>query len=389
MQNTKFIVLDIGSSKLRLCSIESDDITINICDNFEIEYNGFVDGQFLQTDDELKTALNAIFSKVDKEEFSKVYVNVPTDFCGLMKKEITQSFFAPIEFNSALHREFLKRAEIASEEIDGGVVLKKILGDFLPHSSTYIEGEHKQEDLTAEVDFVYVCKEFVDKMNALFQELGYENVCYKCGILEQAMQMTKSNIRDMGVVLIDCGYLTTNVIAVKGDRIESMHSFALGGAHITADLSEVFNVPFQVAELLKRKVLLTVDPSEVDYYAVKDEKTQKEYELKASEVNRVVRARVEHIAKMVGKCITNDQNIYQFLVTGGGLCGMKGALDILSSALGVVCKAEKLEMGFLKEYCDSALVSLIKTSIMDEKILYQNLPFYTKWWQKIKAIFKR
>lgn len=389
MQNTKFIALDIGSGKLRLCAVEVNEGVINIRESFEIEYDGVVDGQFLEDSTELQDALRELFSDVNTEEYSKVYVNVPSDFCGLTKKTITKTFSTPIEFDNALRNEFLKNAQIDPDEIDGGVVLKKILGDFLPHSSTHIAGERGQEDLSAEVDFIYASKAFIEKMNELLQNCGMTDVSYKCGIVEQAMQMTKSSFRDMGVVLIDTGYLLTSVIAVKGDNVESLYSFDLGGAHITTDLSEAFNIPFKVAENLKQKVLLTVDPSEVDYYVVADEKTQKEYELKASDVNQVVRARIEHIAKMVSKCVTDEQGIYQFLVTGGGLCEMKGALDILSSALGVVCKAEKLEMGVLEEYSESALASLIKSAYMSEKIGYQNMPFYKKWWQKIKSVFKR
>ena len=389
MQNTKFIALDIGSGKLRLCAVEVNEGLINIRGNYEIDYDGVVDGQFLEDSTELQDSLRELFSDVDTEEYSKVYVNVPSDFCGLIKKTITKTFSTPIEFDNALRNEFLKGAQIDPSEIDGGIVLKKILGDFLPHSSTQIAGQHGQENLTADVDFIYASKAFIAKMDELLQICGLTDISYKCGIVEQAMQMTKSSFRDMGVVLIDTGYLLTSVVAVKGDKVESLYSFDLGGAHITTDLSEAFKISFKVAENLKQKVLLTVDPSEVDYYVVTDEKTQKEYELKASDVNQVVRARIEHIAKMVSKCVTEEQGIYQFLVTGGGLCEMKGALDILSSALGVVCKAEKLEMGVLEEYSESAIASLIKSAYMSEKIGYQNMPFYKKWWQKIKSVFKR
>lgn len=389
MQNTKFIALDIGSGKLRLCAVEVSEGVINIRGNYEIDYDGIVDGQFLEDSAELQDALRELFSDVDIEEYPKVYVNAPSNFCGMIKKTITKTFSTPIEFDNALRNEFLKSAEIEPDEIDGGVVLKKILGDFLPHSSTSIAGQRGQADLTADVDFIYASSAFIEKMDALLQNCGITDVSYKCGVVEQAMQMTKSSFRDMGVVLIDTGYLLTSVVTVKGDNVESLYSFDLGGAHITMDLSTAFKIPFKVAESLKQKVLLTVDPSEVDYYVVTDETAQKEYELKASDVNQVVRARIEHIARMISKCVTDEQGIYQFLVTGGGLCEMKGALDILSSALGVVCKAEKLDMGVLEEYSESAIASLIKSAYISEKFDYQNMPFYKKWWQKIKSVFKR
>lgn len=385
MQNTKFLALDVGSSVLRLCEVAVEEGRLDIKEYSEVDYGGFTDGQFLDAD--ISDAVKELLSDVNREEYTKIYVNVPSEFCGIIKKDITQSYPAPIELNEFLRRKFLKNATIEQSEING-VVIKKMLGDFEPHSSTHIDGENEQDDLTAEVTFIYASNDFVNNITAKLAECGFTDVEYKCGIVEQAHEMAKSHLREAGIVLIDVGYLTTSVLAFKGESVESLYSFSLGGAHITANLSEAFDLPFKVAEQLKRKVLLTVDPSEVDYYVVTDDDGN-EYELKASQVNAVVTAKIEHIAKMTAKCLSEGQYVYQFLVTGGGLCEMKGALNVFSSALGVVCKAEKLEMGGLDEYGQSAITSLIKTSYHSEKEDYLNLPFYQKWWIKLKGLFKK
>ena len=307
----------------------------------------------------------------------------------MKKKIVTQTLQVPIELDSSQRSKFLKNAKIEKSETDGGIVIKKLLGDFVPHSSTQIDGEKSEQDISAEVTFVYASAEFIKKFDTILNSLGIEDVVYKCGIIEQANQMTKPNLRDMGIVLIDTGYLTTSVIAVKGDKIESLYSFSLGGAHLTADLSQAFDLPFKVAEELKRKVLLSVDPSEIDYYTVTDEGKQKAYELKASQVNTIIKEEIEHIARMIAKCISEDNYAYHFIVTGGGLSEVKGALNVLSSALGVVCNSEKLEMANLNTYEQSCITSMIKSAYINEKAEYQNLPFYKKWWQKIKSVFKR
>lgn len=388
MQNTKFLALDIGSSVLRLCEVEVEDGRLDIEEYSEVDYSGFSDGQFFDDSDRLSEVITELFSDVDTEEYSKVYVNVPSEFCGVYKKDVTQTFSAPIELNELLRRKFLRHADLEDGEVEG-TVIKKILGDFEPHSSTHIDGQDEQDELTAEVTYVYVSDDFIDTITSKLAECGFSDIEFKCGIIEQAHQMLKPHVREAGAVLIDVGYLTTSVLAVKGEKVESLYSFSLGGAHIVANLSEAFELPFKVAEQLKRKVLLTVDPSEVDYYVVSDEETGKEYELMASQVNTVVKAKIEHIAKMVAKCLTEDEYVYQFAVTGGGLCEMKGALDVFSSALGVVCKAENLEMGGLDEFEQSAIASLIKSSYVSEKEDYQGLPFYKKWWQKIVSLFKK
>ena len=144
-------------------------------------------------------------------------------------------------------------------------------------------------------------------------------------------------------------------------------------------------MPFKIAQKLQKKVLLTVDPSEVDYYVVSSD--DNDYEFQASKVNKIVNAKIDHIALMISKCLTEEDYAYQFIVTGGALDDIKGAMDVLSSKLGVVVKEENIAFGDLEEPKYSAIVSLIKQAEQKIRGLNSTLPFWKKIINKIKSWF--
>lgn len=383
MQNNKFVVLDIGSGKLRLAELEFDEGNLELEGYSEVEYAGFTDGAFIE--DDLLDACKKLFNEVESEEISCVYVGVPSEFCGQVVEEKTCTFDSPVDVNGSTRLEFLKYAESDEQtsKITDGIVIDVNVLSLTPHE---VNGEDNGAiNVTGRVSYIYADRQFLDKVSKTLESLGYTNLEFSSSINAQSQQMTTPEMREIGTILIDVGYLSTSVAVIKGDGIESLRSFSLGGAHISAELSENLKLPFKVADKLKRKVLLTVDPSEVDYYVVAVD--GQEYEIEASKVNKVVKAKIEHIAVMVSKCISEEEYAYQFIVTGGALNDIKGALDVLSSKLGVVVKDEKLEYFDLDKPGQSAIISLIKQASQRIRSSQSELSLWKKIWEKIKSWF--
>ena len=385
MQNNKFLVLDIGSGKLRLAELELENGELELEEYQEVEYAGFTDGAFIE--DDFLESCQKLVQDIDSQQIQSVYVGVPSEFCGQVVKEITSTFDTPLDLEGSTRSEFLKYAESneMTSKINDGIVIDVNVIDLVKRNASSDDNFANSANITGKVSYIYADKEFLNKVSTTLEQLGYSDIEFTSSINAQAMQMTSSSMREVGVVLIDVGYLTTSVAVIKGDGIESLHSFSLGGAHISAELSENLNMPYKVADKLKRKVLLTVDPSEVDYYVVSSD--DKEYEFQASKVNKVVKAKIEHIAVMVSKCISDEDYAYQFIVTGGALNDIKGALDVLSSKLGVVVKDEKLDFDELDKPEYSAIVSLIKQAEQKIRNSRCELPFWKKMLNKIKSWF--
>lgn len=383
MQNNKFLVLDIGSGKMRLGELEFEEDKLDLESYVECDYAGFVDGSFIE--DDVEEACEKLVEDIDVEEISTVFVGVPSEFCGQCVKDLTSTFDAPLDLEGYTRSEFLRYAE--SDEmvakIEEGVVINVDVLDLSAHKSG--KDELGSANVSGRVSYIYADSQFLNMFSNIFEKLGFKNVEFTCAINAQIKHMLDEKSRKLGMVFVDVGYLTTSVAVVNGDGIESLRSFSLGGGHISADLSEGLNIPYKVADCLKKKVLLTVDPSEVDYYVVNVDGN--DFEFKASDVNKIVKAKIDHIATMVSKCIEQEQYAYGFVVTGGGLNDIKGALDIFSASLGVVAKNVPIEFADLSKPEYSALVSLIYEASSKVRARFSALPFWKKWWEKVKNIF--
>ena len=113
-----------------------------------------------------------------------------------------------------------------------------------------------------------------------------------------------------------------------------MSSFAMGGGHISSDLMQVLNLSFKNAELIKRKIILTIESNRNEYYEV----CFKGNLIKApiNMTNQIVKSRIEMIAKLIKDILTiddvfSDIDIY---LTGDGLANFKGAKNIIKDITG-------------------------------------------------------
>ena len=68
-------------------------------------------------------------------------------------------------------------------------------------------------------------------------------------------------------MLVDVGYLNTEVSVVEGDAITYHAMLPLGGGQITADLCEELRIPMRAAEQIKRRYVFDPDEFDQDAYA--------------------------------------------------------------------------------------------------------------------------
>jgi hypothetical protein len=110
--------------------------------------------------------------------------------------------------------------------------------------------------------------EFVKTIDKILKFINIEQVEYISSVLSEAIYLLEPEIRDTGAILIDCGYISSFITTVKGDGLTTLNAFSVGGGHVTADLCEVLQIGFNQAENLKRKVVLSLDATDSDYYEI-------------------------------------------------------------------------------------------------------------------------
>ena len=339
MANNYACVLDFGSSKVTVMIGERGvNGTFNIRGNGEAEYAGFYEGEFVEPEN-LQQAISSAITRAETNSgisIKKLYVGVPSEFSYCEQASASVNYGKRIRIKKANIYDFF---ELASKNLnfDNGVVINRSPINFiLDDNKRSINPENEYSTkLSGNVSFVIAEKNFINRVDQILETLNIEQVNYISSVLSESIYLLEPETRDTGAILIDCGYISSFIATVKGDGLTSLSAFSVGGGHITADLCEVLKISFNQAETLKRKIVLSLDATDSDYYEINlNNNTQP---VSAKLANEIVMARLDMIASIINKCLNNlklDSGVYMpIFITGGGICYLKGAKDYLSKAI--------------------------------------------------------
>lgn len=333
-------ILDIGSYKITVIVAERGiNNTFNIKGTGEVEYTGFSDGEFFEPDD-VKNAIALALANAEATSHTKIshlYVGVPGEFTSVICRECNINF--------------PKRKRVGDQDINqlfylGNIYRKHPTHTVINNAPIYftLDDSRKIIDprgmvssrLGGYISYVLAENNFLDFIENILEELGIRSAEYISSALAESMYLFDTEIRDRYALLLDCGYLTSNVMLVRGDGLLFLKTFSIGGGHIMGDLAECLRISLSQAENLKRKVVLSIEAGDSDYYEV----AGKDYlmPISAKTANDIVKARVDHIASMVLKCLNKcEYEIPDYIplyLTGGGLSYMRGARDYFSKKIG-------------------------------------------------------
>lgn len=339
MPKDKVTVVDIGSSSIRvLIGSKGVNDTFIVSGYGECEYAGFYEGEFLEEE-----KLKNVFAKAINDAQSsagvvieKLYVGVPASYSFCKTKTLTQNFGQRTKILEQDITELYRRAN-EFESNDNYVLISCSPITFVLDDGrkTLKPVGHKSSKISASLSLVYAEKTFIEKINNLLKNIGITTVEYLSSPLCESLYMLPEERREECAVLIDCGYIETSVIIVKGQGLISLKSFSIGGAHISADLSQCLHISFDEAEQLRKQLVLTVVPSANDDYEIM--RNGNVLPIGMKQANEIACARIEMIASLIKKCIQKDmENLppMPYYITGGGICYLKGGADILADNLG-------------------------------------------------------
>ncbi len=368
MKSTKNVaVLDFGSSKLTLLVGNKSDGHLNVVASGESNYAGFMDGEFLRPNllkDAIKEALDCVQFDI-KSPITKLYIGVPAEFCYNMEKELSLNL---TKRTKILQKHIDKLFYLADDNVlsTSHTVINKapmyyILDD--TNKTTNPIGCYANV-VKARTCFVLVENQFIYLIKSILNDLRIADFEFVSDTLAQGVYLLDAGLRANGCVLVDCGYITTSVCYMLGDGITDLKSFSLGGGLITGDISEILNIPFKSAEIVKRQTLLTLQPTGLDAYEYYGENGTET--VLANDVNHIVLARIEQICNTIKTCIDGfSEKVADYApvyLTGGGLSYMRGIEYIMEKNLGrrVIVIKPKREFSRPEQ---SSVISLLDTSI--------------------------
>lgn len=196
----------------------------------------------------------------------------------------------------------------------------------------------KGRKLTALVSFVVADKFFVDEVNNRLTQLGLMVNGFYSTVAGEAMLFLPEEDRDRTSVLIDVGYLSTDVMVVEGDALLSLATIGEGGAHISVALATALDISLEEAEDKVKRVFTYGAETSGEVYDLPGVEGQKPRSVTHQEAADIIQPKVDEIAGMIQDALDASgirlgqwSRIY---LTGGGIICNKGGKEYLGRALG-------------------------------------------------------
>lgn len=130
--------------------------------------------------------------------------------------------------------------------------------------------------------------------------------------------------REMGAVLVDIGGGTTSIVVYIEDRPWHSHVMTLSGVHFTRDLAQIFHIPLDAAEDLKKMhgTALPETQQEGGFYEVPGFGDEGVVRIARSDVAEVLRERAvelfNHVEKEIKRSGYDGMLAAGIVLTGGG-----------------------------------------------------------------------
>lgn len=332
-------ILDFGSGKITVF-IGQRGVNNTICINGmgECDYAGFSGGKWFAPE-QLRYVIGHAISNAETNSRTKIkhlYIGVPGEFTTTECRDVSISLSKKRKINDADVDALHTQGDVYKNDPDYTVINSQPIYYSLDDDRRLIQPIGlSSAKLSGHISYILAENKFIDFVDNIMADLGIETADYISSVLAETLFLFNDIQRDHYVVLIDVGYITTNVVVARGDGLLSLSSFSLGGGHITGDLAMIEKISFTAAESLKRKVVLSLNASEADVYEISDKDEGQKFS--AQIINEIVMHRIDIIASTIKKALKNCKYEYPdyipYHLTGGGLSYLKGARDYLSKQL--------------------------------------------------------
>ena len=333
--------IDFGTSKIVTLVAEiSGGARCDIVGAGTTAYDGFMEGEWNNpsalNDAIMETISNA--EKQSKRKVREINVGVPGEFTRVYAVETSVDIQGTDPSVTPRHVEkIFAQADKQLSPVRGIVIHRSPAWFMVDGGKKVLEPVGmKGSELKALVSFVVADTFFLDDILARMRDLNITVSGFFSSSTGEAMLYLPQEERDRTAILIDIGYLCTDVMAVEGDAVIFQKTLPVGGGHIAVDVASGLQINMEQAEQIKREYVYGISTISQSYTASGNEGV-KGQTFTQDEVAEVLEPRVDEIADMVSQCIEDSgiklgswSNIY---LTGGGLCLNRGGRDYLSARL--------------------------------------------------------
>ena len=367
--NKDIVVLDVTSSRVTaLAGCRKAQSVYDIKVRAERVYDGYSDGAFFDEEQVSEAIFEALSEAAEKSGASprRVYIGVPGEFVALVNRPVSVTLDRVRRVVDADVDYLVKKGADISEE--GYVLIGSSAICYSVDTSEKLFFDVRGMNagrVSATVSYMLAETSFTSLAESAAKRAGFKEVNFIAAPWAECVAMFEREQRDAAYVLIDVGYLSSSVVVGRGEGLQELKSFSMGGGHVAADIYEVLGVPFELAEEAKELVDLNLSYPD-DAVLV----SSGEYVIHAAEACEIVRARLEYFAEVVASVIGGEVSptYVPVYLTGDGFASIRGARTVISEKLGrnVELCAPKVP-GFTRPGDSSALSLFVVAEKMSKK----------------------
>ena len=333
--------IDFGTSKIvTLVAETSGTQRCDIIGAGIAMYDGFLEGEWnnpLLLNEAIAKSISEAEQQA-KRKIREINVGVPGEFTRVYAVETTVTIQGADPRVTPRHVEkIFANADKQLSPVRGVVVHRSPAWFMVDGGKKTLEPVGmKGTELKALVSFVVADTFFLDDVMARLRDMNITVSGFFSSSTGEAMLYLLEEDRDRTALLIDIGYLCTDVMAVEGDAVIFQKTLPVGGGHIAADIAEGLSLPLAATEQIKRDYVYGISTI-TQSYAVSNGDGIKTETFSQDQVAAVLEPRVDEIAELIKECITESGiklgNWSTIYLTGGGLCLNRGGRDYLSGKL--------------------------------------------------------
>ena len=383
---TQIAAIEFGTSKIVTMIAQAGSMDrLDIIGSGTVPYDGFSDGDW-NTPGQMIQRVGDSIAAAELEANSKIkeiYVGVPGEYIHVSACETEVELPEGAVDDAAINAVQDAAADLLHISEMGGLVMHRTPAWFIVDDGkkTMSPGGKRGTRLKAMTTFVIADPQFIEDVSEMLGQHDITILGFLSPSLGESLLVLSLEERDRGALLIDVGYLNTEISVVEGDGIVYHAILPRGGGHITGDLSTELHIPMRAAEQIKRNYVFNPDEFDMDSFSEVYDDRGRRKTFPREVVGRIIEDSFKELTDMIAMTLSNDAEQYlgkrsQVYLTGGGIALMRGAREALAAAIGRPVKVSAAKSSKLNSPVYAAalgLADLIFDSIeaqgeSDEKI---------------------
>ena len=339
---TQIAAIEFGTSKIVTVIAQSGGMDrLDIIGSGTVPYDGYSGGDW-NTPGQMIQRVRDSIAAAELEANSKIreiYVGVPGEYIHVRACEAEVELPDGVVDEAAINAVQDAAADKLRIGDEGGLVMHRTPSWFIVDDGkkTMTPGGRGTR-LRAMTTFIIADPQFIEDVSEM---IGRQNITIlgflSCSLGESLLLLSLEE-RDRVAVLIDVGYLNTEICVVEGDAIVYHAMLPRGGGHITADLATQLRIPMRAAEQIKRGYVFNPDEFDANSFSEVFDDRGRRMTFPRQQVSKIVEDSFSELADMIDMTLSNDAEQLlgkrsQVFLTGGGIALMRGARETLAARI--------------------------------------------------------